>query len=32
LALELMGMGIALMLDQRRLSDPRIGLAHQRMR
>src|SRR5499433_3987177 len=26
-ALELMGMGIALMLDQRQLADPRIGLA-----
>src|SRR5215472_13740846 len=25
-ALELMGMGIALMLDQRQLADPRIGL------
>jgi hypothetical protein len=26
-ALELMGMGIALMLDQRQLADPRLGLA-----
>ena len=26
-ALELMGMGIALMLDKRQLADPRIGLA-----